>query len=93
LRALFGPALLLGRRAALGAAVAVLVFSGVLMFRTAGAGPGEEHPLGGVEVQVATQPPGTPVADMETLDRNFDIYANFDLLDDADAGSPTGVSN
>lgn len=33
-------------------------------------------------VPVITAPPGTAVGDLQQLDRNHDIYADFDLLDD-----------
>lgn len=90
LRSVFGPAFLAGRKAALATAMAVLLFSGVVMFRSGGNSSGV-HPLHDNEVVTTT--PGTPVADMEALDKNFDMYSNFDLLDDASAGSPAGVSN
>ena len=87
-RAAFGWAFLAGRKAALASAMAVLLAGSIVMFRTGG-GTGEQHALHGNEVIASN--PGTPVGDLETLDKNFDIYANFDLLDDV-TGS-TGVSN
>lgn len=30
------------------------------------------------------EPPGTAVGDLQTLDKNHDMYADFDLLDDLD---------
>lgn len=33
-------------------------------------------------VQAIVAPPGTPVGDLQQLDKNHDIYADFDLLDD-----------
>jgi hypothetical protein len=31
---------------------------------------------------IATAPPGTAVGDLQALDKNEDLYANFDVLDD-----------
>src|SRR5579884_3068150 len=89
LRAMFGTAFLAGRRAALASAMAVLLVGGVVMFRTGDAATNGEHPLHSAEAVPADR--GTPVADLETLDRNFDMYANFDLLDDV--GGSAAVSN
>ena len=33
---------------------------------------------------MVTAPPGTAVSDLQTLDKNNDMYADFDLLDDLD---------
>jgi hypothetical protein len=89
MRAVFGTAFLAGRKAALASAMAVLLLGGIVMFRTAN-DSGDQHPLHGSEAGVSADR-GTPVADLEALDKNFDIYSNFDLLDDT--GSNTGVSN
>lgn len=87
LRDAFSSAFLIGRKAGLAAAMTVLLLGGLVMFRSAD-NSADEHPHSAEAVPVDR---GTPVADMETLDRNFDMYANFDLLDDV--GSNTGVSN
>lgn len=87
LRAGFANAFLAGRKASLASAMAILLIGGLVMFRTA-EDSGDQHPHQAEAVPVDR---GTPVADMETLDRNFDMYANFDLLDDA--GGSAGVSN
>ncbi|MBV8208099.1 MAG: hypothetical protein JO041_15045 [Acidobacteria bacterium] len=89
LRGIFAPGFFASRRAGLVSAMAVLLFAGLLMFRSAGT-PGEEHPLHNNEI-VATMP-GTPVGDMQALDKNYEMYANFDLLDDI-GNTDTGVSN
>src|SRR5262252_7220808 len=72
LRAIFSPAGLMGRKAVLASAMAILlVVSGVLMFNSA--------------TRNATPQPaqvGTAVGDLQVLDRNHDLYADFDLLDD-----------
>ena|SRR5437763_1420379 len=88
LRAVFGTAFLMGRKTALASAMAMLLVGGLVMFRTAD-DSGDQHPLHGAEVPVTAQR-GTPVADLETLDKNFDMYSSFDLLDDV--GGNTGVS-
>lgn len=80
-RAAFGSAFLVGRKAALASAMAVLLIGGVMMFRSESGSVNGEHPLHPNEATLATDR-GTPVADMETVDKNFDMYANFDLLDD-----------
>ena len=82
LRAAFSPAGLMGRKAVLASAMAVLLVGGVLMFRGSG-----KTDIGGnrpVQAQV-----GTPVGDLMVLDRNQDLYAEFDLLDDV-AGPNAG---
>jgi anti-sigma factor RsiW len=89
LRNVFGTAFLAGRTAALASAMAVLLLGGIVMFRSA-QDSGEQHPLHASEAMVSADR-GTPVADLETLDKNFDIYSSFDLLDDV--GGNTGVSN
>ncbi|MFB3815028.1 MAG: anti-sigma factor [Terriglobales bacterium] len=63
------------RQPALAAAVAVLLVVGSMLYRTGdGADPA---------TQVAVQAqPGTAVGDLQELDRNHDLFANFDLLDD-----------
>jgi len=89
MRAAFGSAFLMGRKAALASAMAVVLVGGVLMFRSDSGSVNGEHPLKGVETSVSKDR-GTPVADMETVDKNFDMYANFDLLDDVSGNT---VSN
>jgi predicted anti-sigma-YlaC factor YlaD len=42
------------------------------------------------EVAQSTLAPGTAVGDLQTLDRNPDLLANFDLLDDVPANEPEG---
>ena len=86
LRAAFGSAFFGSRKAALASAMAVLLIGGVIMFRTENSSVNGEHPLHPNEATVAIDR-GTPVADMETVDKNFDMYANFDLLDDVGGGT------
>jgi hypothetical protein len=73
LRAIFSPAGLMGRKTVLASAMAILlVVSGVLMFNSA---THEATPAQPAQV-------GTAVGDLQVLDRNHDLYADFDLLDD-----------
>jgi anti-sigma factor RsiW len=61
------------RKPALAAAMAVLLVIGGLLFRPA------------VTPQVVSQgqfQPGTAVGDLQELDKNHELLANFDLLDD-----------
>jgi len=37
--------------------------------------------------------PGSAVADLQSLDKNHDLLANFDLLDDDDAGGVSATAN
>jgi hypothetical protein len=69
------------RRPVLAAALTVLMGVGVGLFVTRNSWfgkPGEEA--------VITQPvePGSAVGDLQALDKNHDLYADFDLLDDLD---------
>jgi len=65
------------RRPVLAAALTVLLGVGVGVFYTRNSGlinHGQEASI--------TAPPGTAVSDLQTLDNNHDMYADFDLLDD-----------
>ena len=79
-----------GRKAALASAMAVLLFGSVMMFRT-GSGSNEERSLHNDAITAAKTEVGTPVGDLEAVDKNFDMYANFDLLDDVTPSA--GVSD
>lgn len=64
------------RRPVLAAALTVIMGVGFGLFFTRGAGnrnPG-----------VVTEGPGTAVSDLQTLDKNHDLYADFEVLDDLD---------
>ena len=67
------------RRPVLAAALTVLMGIGVglLFTRSRGIYPPE------APVAVAAEP-GTAVSDLQALDKNHDLYADFDLLDDLD---------
>jgi predicted anti-sigma-YlaC factor YlaD len=64
------------RRPALAGALAVIAVVGITVFERGGPNPhgGEQGPI----VAVA----GTAVGDLQALDKNDDMYANFDELDD-----------
>jgi hypothetical protein len=70
------------RRPVLAAALTVMLGVGVGVFLTRGGGIADH----GQEASINTEPPapGTAVSDLETLEKNNDLYANFDLLDDLD---------
>ena len=44
-------------------------------------------------VVIVDAPPGTAVADLESLDKNHELLANFDMLDDDDSGSGSATAN
>ena len=77
LRNLLSPVGLMGRKAALASMMAVLLIGGMIMFRA-------NHSSTTTDAGVPrTSPPvGTAVGDLETLGKNEDLYADFDLLDD-----------
>jgi hypothetical protein len=65
------------RRPVLAAALTVLLGVGVGVFYTRNSGlinHGQEASI--------TAPPGTAVSDLQALENNHDMYADFDLLDD-----------
>jgi len=87
LRAVLSPAGLMSRKAALAGAMAVLLVSGVVMFQSGTHNHSEDGTMG-LPAELTVQPPaGTPVGDLMQLDKNHDMYADFDLLDD-DVTSP-----
>ncbi|MBV9483781.1 MAG: zf-HC2 domain-containing protein [Acidobacteria bacterium] len=65
------------RKPALALATTLLLVAGLTWFR---------GDFGGQQVAEApvyvTAQPGTPVGDLQTLDRNHDLLSNFDVLDD-----------
>ncbi|HXZ29080.1 MAG TPA: hypothetical protein VEG08_13890 [Terriglobales bacterium] len=68
------------RKPALAAAMLALVVAGASLFR--GGAPltpvVAEHPA----TQAVNAQPGTAVGDLQALDKDEDLYANFDMLDD-----------
>ena len=70
------------RRPVLAAALTVLLGVGVGLFFARGGGGIIHH---GQDAAVTETPaPGSAVSDLQTLDKNDDLYADFDLLDDLD---------
>jgi anti-sigma factor RsiW len=68
------------RRPVLAAALTVLIGVGGGLFFMKNSG---FYNSGGGEVAVVEQQePGTAVSDLQALEKNHDLYANFDLLDD-----------
>ena len=63
------------RKPALVVALMLLLGVGVSLFRSGA-------PLNHRNSVVASAAPGTPVGDLQALDKNHDLYADFDLLDD-----------
>jgi hypothetical protein len=71
------------RRPVLAAALTLLVGAGVALFFSRVGGiyyPGGTDRIAGMESQQIQ--PGTAVSDLQALDKNHDLYADFDLLDD-----------
>lgn len=69
------------RKPALVAAMGALLVAGVTLYTD------HEMPNAGAQrAQIVDVRPGSAVADLQNLDRNHDLLANFDLLDDLDAG-------
>jgi hypothetical protein len=66
------------RRPVLAAALTVILGVGVGLFVMWGRGIYNPPPVAEVEG------PGTAMSDLQTLDKNQDLYADFDLLDDLD---------
>jgi hypothetical protein len=67
------------RRPVLAAALTVLLGVGVGLFVTRGSGM-YKHP----QEASMTEPPGTAVSDLQALDKNHEMYSDFELLDDLD---------
>jgi hypothetical protein len=67
------------RRPVLAAALTVLLGVGVGLFVTRGSGV-YKH----AEEASMTEPPGTAVSDLQALDKNHEMYSDFELLDDLD---------
>jgi predicted anti-sigma-YlaC factor YlaD len=65
------------RKPALAVSLAVLMVMSVTLFRTDAGLKG-----GGESGTVAMAPPGTAVGDLQALDKNGELYSDFELLDD-----------
>lgn len=73
------------RRPALGVALAVLIGVGVGLFFTTDSRMFKPAPqeMAAVEPQTnQSVEPGTAVSDLQSLEKNHDLYSDFDLLDD-----------
>ena len=64
-----------GRRVALGVAMTLLLGVGVALFQPS-------HPVQRVNNPPTPPKTGSAVADLQALDKNADLFANFDALDD-----------
>jgi len=65
------------RKPALAASLAVLMVMSVTLFRTdAGRNPAVDGP------RAMMAEPGTAVGDLQALDKNHELYSDFELLDD-----------
>jgi len=71
------------RRPVLAAALTVLIGIGVGLFFTQNSGIYKPHndTVAAIEPQTPSGP-GTAVGDLQALEKNHDLYADFDLLDD-----------
>jgi predicted anti-sigma-YlaC factor YlaD len=65
------------RKPALAASLAVLMVMSVALFRT---DAGYRHGVESAQAVVAL--PGSAVGDLQALDKNSDLYSDFELLDD-----------
>jgi predicted anti-sigma-YlaC factor YlaD len=71
------------RQPVLAAALTVLMAIGVGLFLSQRGGvynSGRE--VAGIEAPIAAAEPGTAVSDLQSLEKNHDLYSDFDLLDD-----------
>jgi predicted anti-sigma-YlaC factor YlaD len=67
------------RQPVIAAALTVIMGIGVGLFFSQGPRIHKSQPM-----LADNAAPGTAVGDLQTLDKNHDLYANFDLLDDMD---------
>jgi hypothetical protein len=68
------------RKPALAASLAVLMVMSITLFRTdAGRNPTSNGPT------AMAAEPGTAVGDLQALDKNHDLYSEFEILDDLQA--------
>jgi len=66
------------RRPALGTAMTLVIAIGVGLFFMRGDGRYQPNDVASVEMAA----PGTAVSDLQSLEKNHDLYSDFDLLDD-----------
>ena len=72
------------RRPVLAAALTVLMGVGVGLLVTRGSGIYEDSRNGAISDNFVPEGPGTAVSDLQALDKNHDLYSDFELLDDLD---------
>ncbi len=72
------------RRPALAAALTVLMAIGVGLFLSKNSGIYKhgDDTIATVDSQMPTGAPGTAVGDLQSLEKDHDLYSDFDLLDD-----------
>lgn len=68
------------RRPALAISVALLMIVSLTLFHINGTGNGSGNKSG--TIATGQIQPGTAVGDLQALDKNQDLYSNFDVLDD-----------
>ncbi len=69
------------RKPALAAAMVLLLAVGIGLFQGGGRLQPAPGPQPAKTVQAVTAPPGTAVGDLQALDKDADLYADFDMLD------------
>jgi len=75
------------RKPALAVSLAVLMVLSVTLFRTdAGRNPSPDGP------RAMAAAPGTAVGDLQALDKNSDLYSDFEILDDLKAQQDMDVN-
>jgi hypothetical protein len=70
------------RRPVLAAALTVLMGVGVGMFFTRGTGIYAPTAVNSISDNLSVPQPGSAVSDLQALDKNHDLYSDFELLDD-----------
>jgi len=73
------------RRPALAASLAMLVVVGATVFEDGGRKPPSDQSTQVIE-------PGTAVGDLQALDKNHDLYSDFDVLDDLQVQSDVNAN-
>lgn len=76
------------RKPALAVSLAVLMVMSITLFRT----DVGLHGRGSEAGTVAMAPPGTAVGDLQALDKNSELYSDFELLDDLSVQSDVSAN-
>ena len=71
------------------AALTLVIAAGVGLFNRATSGPANN---GSAQNQAVKAPEGSAVSDLQALDKNEDVLANFDLLDEVASNNPPQVN-